>query len=230
GRFGGIERSGLDFSHGSICGFGGRGAGSGLIPIVLTERHLVLDIDLRLVSRGAFVDLGIDQRERNLGHTRGLAFATAGKDHILHARATQALGGLFAQHPGDGVGDIGLPTTIGAHHRGNTFTRKLQFGPVTEGLESKDLQPLQFEQRPTPSGMANRNPARGRAVLNICLTSAGTTPANVPRELTGVKHKAHKMLWITRSDRTMSHPGCKTSRHSSACKAWMRWRGESLES
>src|SRR5262249_8330324 len=151
-------------------------------------------------------------------------------DHILHAHATQALGGLFAQHPGDGVGDIGLPTTVGAHHRGNTFTRKLQFGPVAEGFESKDLQPLHFEHRPTPSGMPNRNPAQGRAVLNICLTSAGTTPANVPRELTGVKHKAHKMLWITCFHPSMSHPGCKVTRHSSACKAWMRWRGESLES
>jgi hypothetical protein len=33
-------------------------------------------------------------------------------------------------------------------------------------------------------------------------------PANVPRELTGVKDKAHNMLWISALDHRMSHPLC----------------------
>jgi hypothetical protein len=33
-------------------------------------------------------------------------------------------------------------------------------------------------------------------------------PANVPRELTGVKGKAHNMLWISALDHMMSHPLC----------------------
>ena len=33
-------------------------------------------------------------------------------------------------------------------------------------------------------------------------------PANVPRELPGVKGKAHNMLWISAPDHRMSHPLC----------------------
>src|SRR5262249_29777017 len=62
------------------------------------------------------------------------------------------------------------------------------------------------------------------------LSSAGgepMTPVNVPRELPGVKHKAHNMLWISGLQPSMSHRYRKSSRHSSSCVGWMRWRGES---
>ena len=58
---------------------------------------------------------------------------------------------LFAQHPGDGVGNIRFAASVGADDGGDAFALKAQFGAITKRLESEDLQLLQFEQLRTPS-------------------------------------------------------------------------------
>jgi len=60
-----------------------------------------------------------------------------------------------------------FPPPVGAHTAQCLSPGKLD-SVVTEGLESKDLQLLEFSQLPTPSGMANgRTTAAGRCVFSF---------------------------------------------------------------
>ena len=105
----------------------------------------ILNVDFGLSDIA--VDFGVDQRQRNLGHAGRLAIARAGEDDVLHVDAAQQSRRLFAQHPGDGVGDVRLAASVGADDGGDAFALKAQVGAVAERLEAEDLQLLQFEQR-----------------------------------------------------------------------------------
>src|SRR5581483_6385731 len=104
-----LFRAGLNLG-GVALGFLLRiGADGGLVPVGGVVGYLVLDIDLGGgVEVGAAVDVGIDERGRDLGHAGGLAVAGAGEDHVFHAGAAQRLGRLLTQDPGDGVRDVRL--------------------------------------------------------------------------------------------------------------------------
>ena len=60
----------------------------------------------------------------------GLRSRGAGEDHVFHARAAQALGGLLAEHPTDGVAQVGLAAAVGAHDGGDAAAVEPQFGAV----------------------------------------------------------------------------------------------------
>ncbi len=110
-------------------------------------RVAVVDDDLgAAVEAGAVVDLGIDQGERDLGHAGGLAVAGAGEDDVFHLDAAEGLGGLLAQNPGDGVGDVGLAAAVGTDDCGDAFAGELDLGAITEGLEAEYLDLLELEQ------------------------------------------------------------------------------------
>ena len=55
-------------------------------------------------------------------------------------------GGLLAEDPGDGVGDVGLAAAVGADDGGDAFAGELDLGAVAEGLEAEDLDFLELEQ------------------------------------------------------------------------------------
>jgi len=57
---------------------------------------------------------GVVDGEGDLGPAQGAAAARAGEDDVLHLAAAQGLGALLAQHPGDGVDDVGFPGAVGA--------------------------------------------------------------------------------------------------------------------
>ncbi len=145
--------TGLSVFDGLLRLGGGAGSDRGFIPIVSHGRlrgfgHIILDVDLgRGIGVGAAADCRIDQRERDFGHTGGLAIARPGKDDIFHARAAQGLGRLLAEHPRDGVGDVRLAAAVGANNRRHTVPVELEFGAVAERLEPENLKSLQFEQR-----------------------------------------------------------------------------------
>ena len=105
----------------------------------------------------AVVDLGIDQGERDLGHSGGLAVAGAGEDDVLHADAAQALGGLLAQHPHDGVGDVRLAAAVGADHGGDAVSRQMDLRAVAERLEAEHLDLFELEQTTPPGTTARLN-------------------------------------------------------------------------
>ena len=119
----------------------------GLIPVLIG--HFVLNFDDRRVD-SAFVHLGIHQVQRDLGHAGGLALARAGKNHVRHVRAAQALGALLSKHPADGVGDVRLAAAVRADNGRDAVTVELQFGAVAKGLEAQNLKLFQFQQRCTP--------------------------------------------------------------------------------
>ena len=84
--------------------------------------------------------------QRDLGHAGGLALARAGKDHVGHVRAAQALGALLAQHPADGVGDVRFAATVRTNDGRNAVTGELEFGAVAKRFEAQNLELFEFQQ------------------------------------------------------------------------------------
>ena len=78
----------------------------------------------------------IHQGHGDVRHAERLAVAGAGENHVFHAGAAQAFGRLFAQHPTDGIADIGLAAAVGADNGGDAFPVEAQFGALAKGLES----------------------------------------------------------------------------------------------
>ena len=89
----------------------------------------------------------------------------------------QGLGGLFTQHPADGVGDVGLAATVGADDARDAFT-EVQIGAVTERLEALDLE-LVEEHPCTPRVRGRReepqraDDRRERVVVRSLLGAVG---------------------------------------------------------
>ena len=77
---------------------------------------------------------------------QGFAVARAGEDHVFHPGAAQRFGGLLAQNPGDGVGDVGLAAAVGSYDGRDAFAGELDLSAITEGLEAEDLNLLELEQ------------------------------------------------------------------------------------
>ena len=81
----------------------------------------------------------VGERQADFRHARGGARAAAVEDHVGHALAAQQSRALFAQHPGDGVRKIGLPTTIRSDHRRSAIGER-QPRAVREGLEAEQFE------------------------------------------------------------------------------------------
>ena len=131
------DGAGLGFGDGLFGLLGALLAEAGLVPV---GGEVVVDDDLGFgVEAGTVVDLGVDESERNLGHTGGLAVASAGEDDVLHLDAAEGFGGLLAEDPGDGIGDVGLAAAVGSDDGGDAFAGELDLGAITEGLEAEYL-------------------------------------------------------------------------------------------
>src|ERR1039458_4262789 len=59
----------------------------------------------------------IDQGHADFRHARGGALARTIKDDIRHALTAQGARTLLAQHPGDGIGNVGLPAARSEERR-----------------------------------------------------------------------------------------------------------------
>jgi hypothetical protein len=142
---GGQHRLQLALPHDRVLGAPHPGVGQQLVDVhqphgPAAEPVLALarseqgpaDLDLRRGHRdqpGAVVDDHPD-----LGHPQGRLRGGAGEDHVGHLRASERPRPLFAEHPGDGVDDVGLAGAIGADdHTG--ARAELERGLVREGLE-----------------------------------------------------------------------------------------------
>ena len=79
------------------------------------------------------------KRERDFAHAHRLATVGAVEDHVGHFAAAQCLGRLFAEHPADGIGDVGFATTVWSNNGGNTGL-KIQRRLVREGLKTKNCE------------------------------------------------------------------------------------------
>ena len=62
----------------------------------------------------------------------------------------RALGRLLAQHPADGVAQVGFSTAVGANDGRDARTGELHLGSVKEGLKALNLNSLEFQQSTVP--------------------------------------------------------------------------------
>ena len=76
----------------------------------------------------------VAQRQRHFGHAHRFASVRAGENHIGHFAAAQCLGRLFAEHPTDGVGDIGFAAPVRADDGSHTGL-KVQRSFVRKGFK-----------------------------------------------------------------------------------------------
>src|SRR5690606_33742778 len=78
-------------------------------------------------------------------------------DHLLHLGAAHGARALLAQHPADGIGDVGLAAPVGAHDGGDAVA-EVERGAVRERLEA--VQAEGAESHPSAGGGPAR-PTRG---------------------------------------------------------------------
>ena len=101
------------------------------------ERDFVVgDLDAR---RAQVFPAHAAERERHFAHAHRFAAVRAVENHVCHFAAAQRLGRLLAEHPADGIGDIGLAAAIGADDGGDTGL-EVQRGFVREGLKAEKRQ------------------------------------------------------------------------------------------
>jgi hypothetical protein len=82
---------------------------------------------------------GVVDGEGDLGSAEGTAAARAGEDDVLHLAAAQRFRPLLAQHPGDGVDDVGFSGAVGADDDRNPWL-EVQGGLLGERLEPAEGQ------------------------------------------------------------------------------------------
>ena len=95
---------------------------------------------LRVVGQRA---VGVVQHQGRLREAHSAALLGAAEDDVLHFRAAQGLGALFAHDPADRIGNIGFSRAVGPDDGGDVVA-KLQDRLVREGLEALDLQRFQI--------------------------------------------------------------------------------------
>ena len=81
--------------------------------------------------------IGIVDGQAHLRAAQRRAGGGAGKNHVLHRRASQVLGSLLTHNPGQGIDDIRFARTIGSHDRRDARL-KTQRGGGGKGLESAE--------------------------------------------------------------------------------------------
>jgi hypothetical protein len=102
--------------------------------------HQPGDADLGVLDRqgaGVVVD-----RQRDLGAAERRAAGRAGEDDVLHLAASQGLGPLLAEHPGDGVDDVALARAVRTDHAGDAGL-EAQGRRGREGLEALQREALE---------------------------------------------------------------------------------------
>ena len=93
--------------------------------------------DLDFVEIAAQLLLAFDEIEGNLANLGRLAGIRALENDVLHFSPAQRLGALLAQHPADGIGDVGLPAAIRADDRGHARF-ETESGGIGERFESME--------------------------------------------------------------------------------------------
>ena len=87
--------------------------------------------------RAQVVFVHVAERQRHFGHAHRLASVGAVENHVGHFAAAQSLGRLLAEHPADGIGDVGFAAAVGADDGGDTGL-EIQRGFVREGLKPQN--------------------------------------------------------------------------------------------
>ena len=117
------------------------------------NKILALTISIHTASDADFVPLGAEllfalgEGHGDLGHSKRRATIRAAENDIRHLSAPQGFGRLLAEHPADGVEDIGFATSIRADD-GRDAPVEVEDGFCGEGFETDDFQRLQIHGIP----------------------------------------------------------------------------------
>ena len=93
--------------------------------------------------RRGFARGRIHQRHRDRSHAERLAIPRARKNHIFHASAAQTFGGLFAEHPTNGVAQIGFSTAVRTHNRGDAAAIEFEFRTLAKRFKTLEFDAFQ---------------------------------------------------------------------------------------
>ena len=95
---------------------------------------------------GLTVNVGVYQGHGHVGHAQGLALTGARENHVFHAGSAQGFGGLFSQHPSDGIAEVGLAAAIRSDDGGDALTVESQLGALAKGFKSLQFDAFEFQQ------------------------------------------------------------------------------------
>src|SRR6185436_18620095 len=79
----------------------------------------------------------------HLRHAHRLALVRAVEDDVRHFVATEGLGGGLAEHPADGIHDVGFAAAIRADDAGHALM-EFKGGLVRKGLEAVDVESFEI--------------------------------------------------------------------------------------
>ncbi len=104
--------------------------------------------DLDLVKLAAQLFLAVGEEQRNFAELGGFAGVGAFENDVLHLAAAECLGGLFTQHPADGVGHVGFAAAVGPDDRGHARL-KAEGAGVRKRLKTVELESLEIHEKET---------------------------------------------------------------------------------
>ena len=96
--------------------------------IAARDRHIVFIAVIQ-------PSVGIIKAQSNLGIAQSLSLACAAENNILHPRSAQGFGGLLAENPAHGVGNIALARAVGADNRRYSLA-EFKHGFIRKGFEA----------------------------------------------------------------------------------------------
>ena len=85
----------------------------------------------------------IGERQGDFRIADRLALVGAVENDVGHFAAAQRLGRLLAEHPADGVENVGFSATVGADDRGHALV-EIENGFVGKGFEAEELEGLEM--------------------------------------------------------------------------------------
>ncbi len=129
----------------------------------------VVAVRTRPGRRGLVAHLLLERRRHHhaaqlqpyLRRAGGLAGIGPAEDDVLHLLATQALGALLAEDPGQGIGDVALAAPVGPDDGGDAFVEG-ELRSVGKGFETGQFESFEAHDksagRGTPASLASPSP------------------------------------------------------------------------
>ena len=118
------------------------------------------------VHTAGHYDLGIFRRERTVtvvddngyfGKAHRGTFLGTAKDYVLHLAHAEERRPLFAEHPADGICNIRLTASVRTHDGRKPLRGEVDFSPLGEGLEPKNLKLCYLHCKKKDSKKIERN-------------------------------------------------------------------------
>jgi hypothetical protein len=90
--------------------------------------------------------LGVFHGNGDLGQSHRRPLGGAIEDAVGHALCAKGLVALFAEHPADGVNDVGLSAAVGSDDTGRAVAAEGDYSALAERLEAKNLHFSELKQ------------------------------------------------------------------------------------